>query len=325
MRILVVGATGYIGSATARALREDGHAVTGLARSLEAAERLGAAGFAAERGDLRDPESLAAVVAGLDPDVVLTSASAGGGLGDADAFTADRDAVQAIAGAIEGRRKTLIFTSGSAVFGVFARGERAEPVFPETATLPLSRAAFAPPSSGAAERFVHEHLVAIAARVEAERAALTAPGVRGIVIRPGNVWGMGGSVDIPKFIDFTRARGAAPYWGSGGATQGYVHLDDLVDLYRLALARGASGGIYHAVSEEAGQKELGLAISRMLGFGGRGESVSLDEMAALGGVRGVRLSLNKRLSAERTREHLGWTPQRLGVLADVEFGSYAAG
>jgi hypothetical protein len=46
-------------------------------------------------------------------------------------------------------------------------------------------------------------------------------------------------------------------------------------------------------------------------------------MAALGGVRGVRLSLNKRLSAERTRAELGWAPRRFGVLSDVESGSYA--
>ena len=64
-------------------------------------------------------------------------------------------------------------------------------------------------------------------------------------------------------------------------------------------------------------------IGRMLGVGERTESVSLERMSELGGVRGVRLSLNKRLSAERTKAELGWAPQRLGVLADVEFGSYA--
>jgi len=323
MKVLVIGATGYIGSALARAFGEDGHAVTGLARTAAAAARLASAGLASAPGDFRDPPSLARAVNAVDPDVVVVVASAGGGLGDAAAFSADRNAVKALAAAMEGRGKTLVFTSGSAVFGVFAAGERADPAFPEDTALPLPRQVFAPASAGVGERFVEEHAVAIGARVEAERAVLEATGVRGVVIRPGNVWGYGGSVDIPKAIALARSNGVAPHWGAGGATQGYAHLDDVVDLYRLAIARGRPRGVYHAVSEEASQRDVGLAIGRMLGLGPRTESVSLDRMAALGGVRGVRLSMNKRLSAERTRAELGWTPTRLGVLADVESGSYA--
>ena len=284
---------------------------------------LQAKGLASQAGDFRDPPSLAGAVTALDPDAVVVIAGAGGGLGDAAAFSADRNAAQALAAAMAGRGKTLVFTSGSAVFGVFAGGECADPAFPEDTPLPLPRAIFAPPSAGADERFVEDHQVAIGARVEAERAVLAATGVCEIIIRPGNVWGYGGSVDIPKSIELARAHGLAPHWGAGHARQGYVHLDDVVDLYRLAIARGRPGGIYHAASEEASQRELGLAVGRMLGLGARTESVSLERMSELGGVRGVRLSLNKRLSAERTKAELGWAPKRLGVLADVEFGSYA--
>ena len=321
MRIFLVGATGYIGSAAARAFRQDGNAVTGLARSDAASQRLRAAGFESKPGDFRDPPSLVRAVEATDPDAVLIAASAGGGLGDAAAFSADRSAVQAIAAALQGG-KTLIFTSGSAVFGVFAGGERAEPPFPEDTALPLPSDVFAPASVGVADAFASDHAIAIGARVEAERATLTAAGVRGVVVRPGNVWGYGGSVDVPKYIELARANGVAPHWGQGATTHGYVHLDDVVDLYRLAVTRGRAGGVYHAVSEEASQRELGLAIGRMLGAGPRTEPVSLERMTELGGVRGVRLSINKRLSAERTRAELCWSPKRLGVVADVEFGSY---
>jgi nucleoside-diphosphate-sugar epimerase len=323
VKILLVGATGYIGSAVARAFRQDGHAVTGLVRSGAAAQRLHAAGLESQPGDFRDPPSLARAVEAIDPEAVAVIASAGGGLGDASAFSADRSAMQAIAAALQGRGKTLIFTSGSAVFGVFGGGERADPAFAEDAMLPLPRDVFAPASAGVADTIVNDHAVAIGARVEAERATLTAAGVRGIVVRPGNVWGYGGSVDVPKYIELARLNGVAPHWGAGGTTHGYVHLDDVVDLYRLAVARGRPGGIYHAVSEEASQRELALALGRMLGAGARTERVSLERMAELGGVRGVRLSINKRLSAERARAELGWSPKRLGVVADVEFGSYA--
>ena len=96
--------------------------MTGLARSDRAAGRLAAAGLPSRPGDFRDPPSLVRAVAALDPEAVVVIASAGGGLGDAAAFSADRDAVQALAAAMQGRGKTLVFTSGSAVFGVFAGG-----------------------------------------------------------------------------------------------------------------------------------------------------------------------------------------------------------
>ena len=190
------------------------------------------------QGDFRDPPSLARAVEAIDPEAVVIAASAGGALGDASAFSADRSAVQAMAAALQGRGKTLIFTSGSAVFGVLAGGERAGPAFAEDSALPLSRDVFAPASAGVAEPFASDHAIAIGARVEAERATLTAVGLRGIVVRPGNVWGYGGSVDVPICIELARANGVAPHWGTGATTHGYVHLDDVVDLYRLAVARG---------------------------------------------------------------------------------------
>ena len=51
--------------------------------------------------------------------------------------------------------------------------------------------------------------------------------------------------------------------------------------------------------------------------------MTLDRMNELGGTRGVRLSLNKRLSAEKTRAELGWAPRPAGLLREVEFGAYA--
>lgn len=321
MKILVIGATGYVGAALSRALRADGLDVGGLARSEASAARLASDGFSVFRGDFLDPPSLAAAVAAADPDVVVATASAGGGAGDTAAFSADRRAIQALAAAMEGRGKTLVFTSGSAVFGVFADGDSADPAFPEDTPLPLPRAVFAPPSAEVAEVYAADLQAAIAARIDAEQAVLQAPGVRGMIIRPANIYGYGGSVDAPKYIELALAAGCAPYWGAGGSLQSYVHLDDVVGLYRLAMAQGRPGGVYHAASEEVAQKDLAAAIGRMIGASS--QSVTLDRMNELGGTRGVRLSLNKRLSSEKTRVELGWAPRQQGVLREVEFGSYA--
>jgi len=323
MKILIIGITGYIGGALATALKADGHEITGLTRSDAAVAGLRSRGFSAGVGDLLDPASLSSSVLRADPDVVVVTASAGGALGDAKAFSADRNAVVTLVRDLEGKGKTLIFTSGSAVFGTFAGGGKSEPAYPENTKLPLSREQFAPPRFQTDSRFVDELAGAIGPRVEAEKALLQSSGLRGMVIRPGNIYGYGGSIDIPKHIEIARKHGLAPYMGSGGTTHGCVHLDDVVSLYLLAIERGVHGGIYHAVAEEVGQKELAHAISRMMGVGDRAESVTLEKMFELGGVRGVRLSVNKRLSAERTRNELGWAPTKFEALREVEFGSYS--
>ena len=323
MKILVTGAGGYIGAAVAGALRADGHLVSGLARSENTASRLRQAGFDAVAGDFLDPASLVRAIAAADPDVVVSIASAGGSGGDADTFRADRDAVRALIAALEGRGKSLIFTSGSAVFGVFAGGDIAGPVFDEAAALPLPPAVFAPSSAQVPDLLVKGFGAAMAARVETEQAVLSASGLRGMVIRPANVYGHGGSMDIPGLIAIARARGVAPHLGSGGTSHGYVHLDDVAELYRLAVAGGRAGGVYHGVAEEVSQRDLAAAVSRLVGAGDRTESLTLEQMFALGGAGAVSLMINKRLSAELTREQLGWVPTRTDTLRDVEFGSYA--
>jgi nucleoside-diphosphate-sugar epimerase len=66
---------------------------------------------------------------------------------------------------------------------------------------------------------------------------LHAVGVRGIAIRPGLAYGNGKGYHLPNLIAPAKAHGAAPYLGAGGVRQGYVHIDDLVELYVLALER----------------------------------------------------------------------------------------
>ena len=60
MRVFVTGATGFIGAAIVRELIGAGHYVVGLARNAERAAELAKAGARAHRGNLSDPDSLAA-------------------------------------------------------------------------------------------------------------------------------------------------------------------------------------------------------------------------------------------------------------------------
>jgi dihydroflavonol-4-reductase len=65
-RVFVTGASGFIGGALTTRLLERGDRVVGLARSDAAAEKVAALGAEVARGDLLDPESLAAGMEGCD-------------------------------------------------------------------------------------------------------------------------------------------------------------------------------------------------------------------------------------------------------------------
>jgi NAD(P)-dependent dehydrogenase (short-subunit alcohol dehydrogenase family) len=77
MKILITGATGFIGSAVARALLARDHEVLGLARSTRSAAALQQAGIAPVSGDFGDPASVARAVTSSGPDAVVSTASVG--------------------------------------------------------------------------------------------------------------------------------------------------------------------------------------------------------------------------------------------------------
>lgn len=77
MHVLVVGATGFLGTEICRLARERGHAVAGLVRPSSDPERVAALekmGVRPVRGDLKDAASLAAAVVGKDA-VISTATS----------------------------------------------------------------------------------------------------------------------------------------------------------------------------------------------------------------------------------------------------------
>jgi nucleoside-diphosphate-sugar epimerase len=136
--------------------------------------------------------------------------------------------------------------------------------------------------------------------------------------------GNGDSYDIPKLIELARKQGIAPHLGSGGTLQGYVHIDELADLFRLAVERAPKSAVLHGVVDEVSQRDLAAAISRMIGAGNRTANLTLEQMFGSAGSVGISFAVNKRLSTDKTRHLTGWSPTRTDILLDVEFGSYAS-
>src|SRR5262245_61053052 len=160
MNVFVTGATGYIGSHVARAFRRAGHDVWGLVRNKAKAASLAEFEIMPVIGTLQDPASYRAAAerCGL---LVHVAADYEG-----DIVGLDRKTVETLIASGErgARPKTLLYTSGTWVYG-----ETGERRVDETA--PLTPA----------ERF--------AWRPETERLILESRSVRGLVVRPGCVYG----------------------------------------------------------------------------------------------------------------------------------------
>jgi nucleoside-diphosphate-sugar epimerase len=339
MKVLVTGSTGYLGAVAAEALAMRGHQVLGLARSDRSASAVRERGIEPVMGDFGDPVSLANAVREAKPDVVVSTASVGGASGDQAAFARDGEAVRAMREALTDHGGALVFTSGSAVFGVFNGGDATDTVYDEDAVLPLPASVYAPESAGVHPLLAAGFAAAMAARVETERTVLADGDMRGVVVRPGLVYGHGGNSDLRSLIDRARKVGRAGHWGSGGTTQSYVHVDDLGELFCLAAELAPHGAILHGVADDVTLRDLGRAINRMIGTDEHTDSLSLLEMlgidAATAGnidglftpppsaASGISLSLNKRMSADNTRKLLDWSPKRTDIWDDIAFGSYA--
>lgn len=298
MKIFVTGASGYIGGAVAAALVDAGHAVSGLARSEETAAALKARGIAAVAGTLDDSEILADAARAAD--VTVNAANAG-----------HRGAAQAMVEALAGTAKAFIHTSGSSIVGTRARGELVEAVFDEDT-----------PFSPTPQR---------AARVEIDAMVRAAAGrgVRAAVIAPSLIYGHGAgvnphSIQVPWLIALAKKAGVARHIGSGENRWSNVHIDDVVRLYAAAIERAPAGAFYFAENGENSMREACEAVSRMLGFGGRTQAMTVEEAAVEWGEGPANdtMGSNSRVRAKRARAELGWQAKGRGLIEEIERGCY---
>lgn len=115
--ILIVGASGNLGSAVAHQLLEQGRPVRGMTRTPEKLKELEKAGLEVIQADLRDPDSLRMACEGVEK--VLAAAHAFIGKGDNASEYVDGEGNRALIDAArQGGAKHLVFVS--------ARGVRAD-------------------------------------------------------------------------------------------------------------------------------------------------------------------------------------------------------
>lgn len=292
MQVFLTGATGYIGTAVGDRLRAAGHDLTGLARSDDAAVRLAAVGIRPVRGDFSDPASVGSA-----------ARSADGVISMATTYNpaVDGPAVDAILGALAGSNKPFVYTSG-----IWSHGDTGGKVVDETTP--------AQPAEIVRWRQAVEDRVRDGAR----------RGIRTMVIRPAIVYGRGGGIPA-GFVDSARKEGSARYIGTGQNRWPFVHVDDLADLYLLALERAPAGSLLLGVTGPSHSvRDVAAAASRGAGAGGRTVAWPLEEARKTLGSYADALVLDQQASGRRAQELLGWRPSRPDVLQDLEHGSYAS-
>jgi uncharacterized protein YbjT (DUF2867 family) len=201
--VLVTGGTGFIGQHVVHALRAREISVRALVRDRSRASRLGAWGVELVEGDVTDPASLPAALAGVDA-VIHLVAIIKGSRDDFDRIMVrgTRDLVAAAEEA--GVRRFLL----ASALGLSEQTKDAVPYF--------------------------------AAKWEMERAVAASP-VEHVIFRPSFVFGKDGGV-LPTFVRLARFAPVTPIVGPGTQRLQPIWVEDVAQYFATAVDLPAAAG-----------------------------------------------------------------------------------
>jgi len=289
MNVFVTGAAGFIGGSIATGLVRAGHQVTGLVRSAEQANELTALGIRPVIGTLEDSALLAEQARAAD--AVINAASSD-----------HHGAAEALVEALKGSNKVLLHTSGSSIVGDASGGRASDDIYQED-NLPQ-------PTADKAARVAIDNLILDAAK----------HGVNSAVICNTLIYGHSlgvkrDSVQLPRLLKQARKSGVVRHVGPGQNIWSNVHIEDVVELYKLALTGNVPGTFYFVESGEASFIDMTTAMARALNLGQPQDWPLADAEAEWGyEMANYGLGSNSRVRGKHARELLGWEPKRTSVV-----------
>jgi dihydroflavonol-4-reductase len=313
--VLVTGATGFVGSAVARALLAEGRPVRVLARPASSRRNLQGLDVQVAEGDLGDPASLSRALTGVrhlfhvaadyrlwakDPEEIVRNN-----------LTGTRAIMSA---ALAAGVERVVYTSSVATLGFHADGR------PSTENMPLKPE----DAIGAYKRSkaVAERLVETMVRDEGLPAVIVNPstpiGPRDIKPTPtGRIIVEAATGKIPAFVD---------------TGLNLVHVDDVATGHLLALKHGRIGERYILGGEDVSLRQMLSDIAAMVGR--KAPTVNLPRaplyplavvMEVMGGITGKEPMLTRDalkmashrmfFSSEKAKAELGYSarPYRQGL------------
>jgi len=255
MKIVVTGATGFIGTALVGALRARGDAVVVLSRDAERARAAlaGAGEVTAVTAELQSPGPWTEALAGADAVVHLAGEALAAARWDArqkqrirdSRVEATRTLVEALAALPAAARPRALISASGADYYPFA---------PDTEFDDDEVTEDAPPGESFLGRLCRDW--------EAEARAAEPAGVRVACMRSGIVLGPGGALAKLKtpFKLFVGGR-----IGSGRQWVPWIHRDDAVRAYVAALGDDRYTGPFNLVTASVRYAELARALGQALG------------------------------------------------------------
>ncbi|EIW57512.1 NAD-P-binding protein [Trametes versicolor FP-101664 SS1] len=290
MKVLIIGATGFIGLPIAQAFVRAGHIVYGQTRSAAKAKRLAAEEIIPIVADVADTAAYLPIGATLD---AIIDAVGGSDIKDTSDLL-----LRATAAAVHAHRPALapkltyIWTSGTWIHG----DNRTEVVSDSTA--PDTERAPALTSWRAAQ----------------EQRVIASTDVNGLVIRPSLLYGRSGSL-FARFFERAAREGVVAWPGTPGGRLATIHTDDLAKLYVLATEKAAvsKGQIFDGTNDVT--ESTDLFLQRLVEVSGAKAPYQYFEPTnlfdrALTTTTIIRPYLGRAL--------LGWRPRKAGLIDHLE-------
>ena len=293
--VLVIGATGYIGSAVAQVARRDGFAVYGQTRNPEKAVRLAAHELIPLVCDPTDASALLPVVQKCEFVIDCTADYETPAVIPNACLEAMRQATGS-----SSIRKHFLYTSGALVHG--------------------NR-----PGQVVTEDDLDQQSEALAWRINMEKDLLRVNNdtVDCTVLRPGFVYGKQGGF-FTKLLFSPPGGETLQIAGDPLKRWSWVHVDDCADGYvRVLHRRSQAAGRAYDLSEPFGPtyEELKVAAAKLMGWKGtKVERVAPEGFEAF-------IDSTTVVNSKRARDELGWSPRHTGIMAQLElyYEAYKAG
>jgi nucleoside-diphosphate-sugar epimerase len=280
MRVLVTGASGFIGHVLCDELRQRGHEAVGLVR------RAGSAPGEEVVADLGDADALRAAVAAARCDAVVhLAAEIASQRSEARIREVNVDGTRRLLDACRAAPDAPRFVFVSTVVTGEADGRVLTPGEPLPVSTPYGRS-----------------------KQEGERMALES-GLEAVVVRPSHVYGAGGWY-ADEMVKRLEAPGRFAVIGRGDNLWDVVRAEDVASACVLAAERAPSGAVYHCADDEPVRYYDFMKLTAdALGLGApRRIPAPLARLAA-GRHTVAAVVRSARSDNTRLKDELGWAPR----------------
>ena len=290
MRVFVTGASGWVGSVVVQELLRNGHGVTGLVRSEEAARKVEALGARVLHGDIIDRVVVQSGCA--DADGVIHCGFNHDFSKFAENCENDRKTIEGMGEILKGSNRPLVVTSGIGLLSSLGRVST---------------------ENDAVRSDVHNPRKATEEAVSRIRDR----GVNASVLRlPPSTHGKGDNGFITMLIGIAREKKRSAYFSELANSWSSCHRLDAAVLYRLALEK-AEARTYHAAAEN------GIPFKEIAETIGRGLNVPAEGLTKDAPMKHFDwfahfAMMEAKTSSEQTRSQLGWKPNQIGLLEDIQ-------